>query len=97
MILTEPSQDLLKPLILEWEFNTLGKRLFGPSFKTGHGFKPEKPPKKQQDQVELDFSGNQASPEEADEVSSADAHFKTISDVQHEYTLHSKQNLIWII
>jgi len=86
MILTEPSQDLLKPLILEWEFNTLGKRLFGPSFKTGHGFKPEKNPKKQQDQVELDFSGNQASPEEANEVSSADTHFKTISDVQHEYT-----------
>ena len=36
--------------------------------------------------MELDFSGNQASPEEAEEVSSADAHFKTISDVQHEYT-----------
>ena len=86
MALSEPNEDLLKPLIVEWEFNTLGKRLFGQSFKAGRGFKPEKPAKKNQGQVELDFSGNQASQEEVEDNSSADAQLKTIKDVPHDYT-----------
>ncbi len=33
-----PDEDKLKQLLIEFEFNSIGRRLFGAEFKTGHGF-----------------------------------------------------------
>ena len=86
MIFSDPKEELLKPLIIEWEFNTVGKRLFGQSFKAGRGFEPLKPKDKNQAQVELDFFGNHedATPETTN--SSDGAPLKTIKDAPHQYT-----------
>ena len=86
MILGEPNQELLKPLIVEWEFNTLGKRLFGESFKAGRGFESEKPLKKDDAQVELDFSGNQHTAAPKKPEASEGAQLKTMADVPHQYS-----------
>jgi len=42
--LEEPNEEVLKSLFVQFEFNTLGKRLFGEEFKAGRGhIKPAKP------------------------------------------------------
>src|SRR6267378_588052 len=35
-----PDEDLLKGLLTEFEFNSIGRRLFGEDFKAGRGFQP---------------------------------------------------------
>ncbi len=38
LALREPDEEKLKPLFVEWEFNTIGKRILGDAFKAGRGF-----------------------------------------------------------
>ena len=38
--LRPPNEEKLKSLLVEFEFNSLGKRLFGEDFKAGRGFRP---------------------------------------------------------
>ncbi len=84
--LTEPNEEILKPLIIEWEFNTLGKRLFGQSFKAGRGFESPEKSNKNQAQVELDFSPAQNNETENSANSADGAQLRTIKDVPHEYS-----------
>jgi DNA polymerase-1 len=39
--LRPPDADRLKRLLVEFEFNSIGRRLFGDEFKAGRGFQPE--------------------------------------------------------
>ncbi|MDG1890202.1 MAG: DNA polymerase I [Verrucomicrobiota bacterium] len=81
--LVDPDEARLKPLIVEWEFNALGKRLFGETFKAGRGFKGKDAGT---GQGELDLMiGNESVPLPAGAVSSAGAVLKTLSDVPHTY------------
>jgi DNA polymerase-1 len=36
--LRPPDEDKVKEMLIEWEFNSIGKRLFGEDFKAGRGF-----------------------------------------------------------
>src|SRR6185503_952544 len=38
-----PDEDKLKQLLIELEFNSIGRRLFGDEFKAGRGFGPTPP------------------------------------------------------
>jgi DNA polymerase I len=38
--LRPPDEDKLKAMLIEFEFNSIGKRLFGDDFKAGRGFQP---------------------------------------------------------
>jgi DNA polymerase-1 len=38
-----PDDDKLKAILIEFEFNSIGKRLFGENFKAGRGFQPVLP------------------------------------------------------
>src|SRR5260370_20208739 len=38
-----PDEDKLKAILIEFEFNSIGKRLFGEDFKAGRGFQPVLP------------------------------------------------------
>src|SRR5688572_4387762 len=74
--LRDRNNDAIKSLCVEFEFNTIGKRLFGDEFKAGRGFSgpSETPPAKT---AELDFS-TPAEPPIAAEL-------KSIKDIQHKY------------
>ena len=75
--LQERNNDAIKSLCVEFEFNTMGKRLFGDDFKGGRGFvrggEPASEPAKT---AELDFA-QPAAPVAAD--------LKSIKDIPHDY------------
>jgi DNA polymerase I len=76
--LQERNNDAIKSLCVEFEFNTIGKRLFGDEFKAGRGFGrgAEAPPESAKT-AELDFSQPEATPAPVD--------LKSIKDVPHNY------------
>jgi DNA polymerase-1 len=89
-----PQEDELKALLVEFEFNSLGRRLFGQDFRAGHGFQPgpEAPP--------APAAARQAKPLQQDLVLVAEdegpaaepkppvtPNLKTILEVPHEYRL----------
>ncbi|HZQ46495.1 MAG TPA: DNA polymerase I [Verrucomicrobiae bacterium] len=96
LAIRKPNDEELKRLFVEFEFNSLGRRLFGEDFKAGRGFeappasKPTAPPavaSKANNEVEdlvLISDSEVITPVEAPPVQS---NFKTIADVPHEYHL----------
>lgn len=75
-------EDMLKSLLVEFEFNSIGKRLFGDDFKVGRGFRA----------AELVANESaEESTEESDSASGAEApkpveaELKTLADVAHTY------------
>ena len=92
-----PPQDaLLRQLCVEFEFNSIGRRLFGESFRAGHGFSPSAPPapgpaKPAPAAEPLEFRLTADDEEIAAPPTPAPAapapHLKTIRDVAHEYHL----------
>jgi len=83
LAITEPNEDLLKPFIVELEFNALGKRLFGEAFKAGRGFTSESTAGG--GQFELDFSAPTASENASEQNQTDGATLKTLADVPHQY------------
>jgi DNA polymerase-1 len=83
LAITAPNEDLLKPLIVELEFNALGKRLFGDSFKAGRGFATES--KAEGNQFELDFSAASTAENVTEPNQAEGANLKTLADVPHQY------------
>jgi DNA polymerase-1 len=90
----------IKKLFVEFEFNSLGKRLFGEDFKAGRGFaeaspadkSSAKPDNKEFKHGQDDFALISDSDAEKDVVSEPKhvapaSHLKTIKDVKHEYHL----------
>ena len=73
----ERNDEAIKEICVEFEFNSLGKRLFGGDFKAGRG-QAAKPTK----------SSSSNAPTEDEETIGAD--LKTAKDVEHDYQLITK-------
>ncbi len=78
--LRERNDEAVKALCIEYEFNTIGKRLFGDEFKAGRGYSAEKPAAKKEQSAELDFT------ESPVETTPVFAELKALKDVSHHYT-----------
>ncbi len=103
--LQDRNDEAVKSLFVEFEFNSLGKRLFGEDFKAGRGFQSkadempattrEKEKGGQSRPGELELFGEiEAQPVVAEEPSAeapapVRADLKTVADVPHEYQLVS--------
>ena len=94
-----PDEEKLKGLLVEFEFNSLGRRLFGEDFKAGRGGgspeskvqSPKSTPGASGDKLSEEFKLERETEGGAAETKPepivAAAHLKTIADVPHEYHL----------
>ena len=76
------NDDELKKLLVEFEFNSIGRRLYGPDFKAGRGSAPPKKAPSAPAQGEL-FSMTAPEPE----TPAPSRPLNTIADVPHDYRL----------
>jgi DNA polymerase-1 len=92
-----PDEEKLRALLVEFEFNSIGKRVFGPDFKAGRGFAtpgttttesdPAPSPRAKAPPGEL-FPLAETRPDRPGEPSPASTpNLKTIADVSHDYRL----------
>jgi DNA polymerase-1 len=94
-----PDEQKLKDLLVEFEFNSIGRRLFGEDFKAGQGSgslksnvqslksAPAAPGEKKAEQLVLVSETQGGAVEAKTEPAAAAANLKTIADVPHEYHL----------
>lgn len=90
-----PNEEKLKALLVEFEFNSLGRRLFGEDFKAGRGAgslksEAQRPkPSEAAPGEQLVLVGETEGAAEAPQAkpAAAAANLKTIADVPHEYHL----------
>lgn len=75
LVVREPDEQQLRSLLIEFEFNALGRRLFGDSFQAGRGYTPRPPAPEQTVEGEAPAEAPPAVP------------LKTIAEVAHEYHL----------
>ena len=75
LVLRERNDEAMKALFVEFEFNTIGRRLYGDEFKAGRGFSA--PPEKKAQTAELDFTAPPSPAPVAD--------LKSIKDIAHDY------------
>jgi DNA polymerase I len=96
--LRECNSEALRHLCIEFEFNSIGRRLFGDDFKAGRGFdspsltvvQPAKKPASQSRSVEdlvLVSDNDEAAPAAPKETKPVNPNLKTIRNVPHEYHL----------
>jgi DNA polymerase-1 len=94
--LREPDNEALRKLFVEFEFNAIGRRLFGDDFKSGRGFEAEAVPapavKKSSVTEDLVLVSEDAEDEPAQgepkkEEAPVSPNLKTITDVPHTYHL----------
>ncbi len=96
--LRPPNEEALKALFVEFEFNSIGRRLFGDDFKAGRGFTPEgvtQPEPSGSDERLLSppsgtlssaLSGGEGQGDEASNVEQpVRANLKSLSEVPHDY------------
>ncbi len=91
------NDDALKALFVEFEFNSLGRRLFGEEFKAGRGSaavsaapaaapaKAKPAPPKDQEEFALFGEAQPTAPVTTEEAPAVATNLKTIADVPHEY------------
>ena len=99
LMVQSPDEDKLKGLLVEFEFNSIGRRLFGEDFKAGRGAgspksevqSPKSTPGAAGDRRDELFAlvseTEGGAPETKPEPAAASANLKTIADVPHEYHL----------
>jgi DNA polymerase I len=75
LVLRERNDEAMKALFVEFEFNTIGRRLYGDEFKAGRGFSA--PFEKKAETAELDFAAASSVAPTAD--------LKSIKDIAHDY------------
>jgi DNA polymerase-1 len=84
----EPDVELLKSIFVEFEFNALGKRLFGDDFKAGRGHGSPSPVERSTSRGKTPALSSAGS-EPADALAAAEnapaGPTKTIEDVPHQY------------
>ncbi len=89
LALRERNAEELKRLFVEFEFNSLGRRLFGEDFKAGRGFDAKTAPAAPVEAVVEDLvliaEGEEIKPVEMPPP--PPSNLKTIADVPHEYHL----------
>jgi DNA polymerase-1 len=93
--LRPPDEAKVKELLIEFEFNSIGKRLFGEDFKAGRGFAPaavlETGKEKAEDEV-LASARNEAeevSPRAEQMPGAPIANLKSLAEVSHDYQIVS--------
>ncbi len=74
------NDEKLKALLIEFEFNSLGRRLFGNDFKAGHGFQEATP-------LALEDSSSTPAAESAPSEAKPPPALKKLADVPHEYRI----------
>jgi DNA polymerase I len=81
----EADHEALQQLLIEFEFNSIGRRIYGPDFKAGRGYSTvaSKPAASAPAQGELFASAEQAAPPPV----SVQPQLATLDDVPHHYTL----------
>jgi DNA polymerase-1 len=84
-----PATEQLKAIMVEFEFNSIGRRLFGDDFKAGRGTPgPAKPAPAPARMETAEFVLTSDADEPVSEAKpTAPSHLKTIVDVPHEYQL----------
>ena len=98
--LRPPDEDKVKELLIEFEFNSIGRRLFGEDFKAGRGFQsseaaasvvPEKTeaPKKNPSQEQLPPLPGGEGRGEGEGSKQPAANLKSLADVPHDYQIAS--------
>ncbi len=97
--LQKPNEEQLKNLFVEFEFNSIGRRVFGEDFKAGRGFQPPVSvlPAVPEDESKVASNKREATQEmllfpEKEQVvptqtASVASNLKTIQDVPHDYQL----------
>jgi len=86
--LRPPNEGQLKRLLVEFEFNSIGRRLFGDDFKTGRGFAtggPGGPVEVIADAA--DDTADQPANAVAEPKPAVRANLKTLADAPHDYRL----------
>jgi DNA polymerase I len=78
LCLKPPDEEKLKTILIEFEFNSIGRRIYGPDFKAGRGNVAVKSPAPAQGEL---FGRMEETPPEIR------PDLKTIHDVEHHYTL----------
>lgn len=91
----EPDSNALKEMFVEFEFNSLGRRMFGEDFKAGRGFEEGETSSQpvsgnQSESINTPASGSPIADSTAAEVrqdtgTTLQANLKTIADVPHQY------------
>lgn len=94
--LRPPNEPMLKPLLVEFEFNSIGRRLFGDDFKAGRGFdggssavasyRDDAATPNGEGEAETAETSGEAAPKESGPVP---ANLKTLADVAHDYRIVS--------
>ncbi len=96
----KPNEEQLKRLLVEFEFNSIGRRLFGEDFKAGRGFetpapnpKPAEPVGGSSDDEAVEDLVLRSESEEIVPVAPAPiaSNLKTIAEVPHQYRLITRQ------
>jgi DNA polymerase-1 len=86
-------EDKVKQLFTEFEFNSIGRRLFGEEFKAGRGFQAPQPAAKRAETPKADVSedlvlaGENQELVKEPEAPVPPANLKTITDVPHQYEI----------
>jgi DNA polymerase-1 len=103
--LRPPDEEKVKALLVEFEFNSIGRRLFGEDFKAGRGFQQGRADlqigQEARQRVRTEESGAQVSEpargEDAPELAGPEAgapkeNLKSLADVPHEYEVIVTEN-----
>jgi DNA polymerase-1 len=99
MKLRPPDEEKVKEMLIEWEFNSIGKRLFGEDFKAGRGFQQSgaaPAPSEQSSAVAQSPTPEQLPPPpegegqgEGEGTNKPTAILKSLADVPHDYKIIS--------
>jgi DNA polymerase I len=100
MKLRPPDEEKVKEMLIEWEFNSIGKRLFGEDFKAGRGFSgtPAAIIPRSDEKSESEAVAERRAPARPDgdtrpdaeqELGVPRANLKSLADIPHDYKIIS--------
>ncbi len=90
-----PDEPLLRQFCIEFEFNSIGRRLFGDDFRAGHGFDTNNDPDVLEETL-LQEAEN-APPAAPEPPPAPVASLQHLADVRHDYRIVSTENLAQLL
>jgi DNA polymerase-1 len=83
-------EEKVKHIFVEFEFNSIGKRLFGDDFKAGRGYQPAPALKSARSKTpagseDLILAGETQEPPDGPQTGQPAANLKSLADVEHRY------------